>query len=137
MRQRKRETVHLSGRAAFPQKEGDMNPAISPTAGAAGIESVKPADATAAAQRSERAPSAASAVSLQTVPSSPPPEVLAEMAHAGEIYDRLSAQGRTLHFAYDASSRRTAVEVRDRKGAVVGQLSLAQALDVAAGAPLE
>ena len=76
-------------------------------------------------------------VSLEAIPSSPPPEVLAQMASAARTYDQLSSQGRELRFARDADSGRTTIEVRDRSGNVLKRLSPAQALDVAAGAPLE
>ena len=114
-----------------------MDSAISPTVGPAGIESVTPTSAAAGSPRADRPNAVGSAVSLQAIPSSPPAEVLDEMAHAAEVYESLSAHGRTLHFAYDPASRHTSVEVHDRKGNVVGQMSLAKALDVVAGAPLE
>lgn len=80
---------------------------------------------------------AQSSVSLQTLPSSPPPEVLAQMADAAQRYDELTSQGRELRFARDAESGRTRIEVRDRAGHLVKTLSPAQALDVAAGGPLD
>jgi hypothetical protein len=138
MRQGNSEAAHSPGRPAFsPKKDGDMNSAISPTAGASGLNSITAAGAPAGPARAEQSQAAGSPVSLQAIPSSPPAEVLDEMARAAEVYDRLSAQGRTLHFTHDAVTQRPAVEVRDRHGSLVGQISLAQALDVAAGAPLE
>lgn len=77
------------------------------------------------------------AVALQTLPSNPPPEVLSQMAGAARAYDELAAQGRELRFAQDASSGRTEIEVRDRAGNLLSRLSPAQALDLAAGGPLE
>jgi hypothetical protein len=70
-------------------------------------------------------------------PMTPPHEVLEEMARAAQIHDELSSQGRELRFARDAQSGRTRIEVRDRRGNVLRTLSPAQALEVAAGAPLE
>lgn len=78
----------------------------------------------------------AETIALDALPGSPPAEVLQEMVNAGAVYDRLSAQGRELRFARDAASGRTQIEVRDRAGNLLGQLSPAQALDLAAGAPL-
>jgi hypothetical protein len=59
------------------------------------------------------------------------------MAGAAQAYDELTAQGRELRFARDEQSGRTQIEVRDRGGNLVKTLSPAQALDIAAGAPLE
>jgi hypothetical protein len=77
------------------------------------------------------------AVSLDTLPSSPPQEVLDQMAGAAQTHAALSAQGRELRFARDPLSGRTRIEVRDRDGNILRTLSPAQALEVAAGAPLE
>jgi hypothetical protein len=87
--------------------------------------------------RPQRSVAAQSSVSLQTLPSSPPPEVLEQMADAAQRYDELSSQGRELRFARDSESGRTRIEVRDRAGHLVKTLSPAQALDVAAGGPLD
>jgi hypothetical protein len=87
--------------------------------------------------RPQRAVAPQSTVSVQTLPSSPPPEVLEQMASAAQRYDELTAQGRELRFARDEQSGRTQVEVRDRAGRLVKTLSPAQALDVAAGGPLD
>lgn len=76
-------------------------------------------------------------VSLQTLPSSPPQEVLDQMARASQIHAELSSQGRELRFSRDQQSGRTRIEVRDRDGNMLRTLSPAQALEVAAGAPLE
>jgi hypothetical protein len=76
-------------------------------------------------------------VSFEAIPSSPPAEVLEQMAGAAEVYERLSAQGRELRFARDETSGRTTIEVRDRRGNMLKRLSPSEALDVAAGAPLE
>ena len=75
--------------------------------------------------------------SFDTFPSAPPQAVLDEMAGAARVHDALHAQGRELRFARDEASGRVAVEVRDAGGSVLRTLSLAQALDVAAGKPLE
>jgi hypothetical protein len=75
--------------------------------------------------------------SLDTVPSSPPAEVLEQMGRAAEVHAELSSQGRELRFSRDPQNGRTRIEVRDRRGNVLGTLSPAQALAVAAGAPLE
>ncbi len=76
------------------------------------------------------------AVSLDAIPSSPPQEVLDQMAGAAQTHAALSAQGRELRFSRDEHSGRTRIEVRDRGGNVLRTLSPAEALEVAAGAPL-
>lgn len=76
-------------------------------------------------------------VSLDSFPSSPPQEVLDQMASAAQTHAALSAQGRELRFSRDEQSGRARIEVRDRSGNVLKTLSPAQALEVAAGAPLE
>jgi uncharacterized FlaG/YvyC family protein len=76
-------------------------------------------------------------VRLQTFPSSPPQEVLDEMAGAARVHDALRAQGRELHFAHDARSGRMTVQVRDGGGRVLRTISPSEALEVAAGKPLE
>ena len=83
------------------------------------------------------APAIEPALSLDAIPSAPPAEVLEQMAGAAATYERLHSQGRELRFAREAESGRTTIEVRDRGGNVLKRLSPAQALDVAAGAPLE
>lgn len=79
----------------------------------------------------------APSVRLQTFPSSPPREVLDEMASAARVHDALRAQGRELHFAHDAQSGRMTVQVRDSGGHVLRTISPSEALKVAAGKPLE
>lgn len=71
------------------------------------------------------------------VPASPPQEVLEQMGSAAQNHGALRAQGRELRFSRDEQSGRTRIEVRDRSGNVLKTLSPAQALAVAAGAPVE
>ncbi len=103
----------------------------------------QPALPTAAIRSSEAARGSGAPFSLEptvshdAVPSSPPREVLEEMASAAHTYEALSSQGRELRFARDERSGRTRIEVRDRDGHVLRTLSPAQALEVAAGAPLD
>jgi hypothetical protein len=68
--------------------------------------------------------------------SSPPQEVLEQMGKAARVYDSLHARGRELHFAHEASGR-LSIEVRDARGNVLRTLSPYEALQVAAGKPLE
>lgn len=106
-----------------------------PTAPAA--LSVELAAARAAGGTIQRTAAPQAAVAFDALPASPPPEVLEQMAAAAKTYDALAAQGRELRFARDTQSGRTAIEVRDRAGRLLKTLSPAQALDVAAGGPLE
>ena len=76
-------------------------------------------------------------VSLDTLPASPPPEVLDQMASAAQTHKALLAQGRELRFARDERNGRVEIEVRDQNGRVLKTITPAQALAIAAGAPLE
>ncbi len=76
-------------------------------------------------------------VSLDTLPSHPPGEVLDQVAAAARVYEGLRSQGRELRFSRDAQSGRTTIEVRDRDGRMLKTISPSQALEIAAGAPLE
>jgi hypothetical protein len=71
------------------------------------------------------------------LPSIPPPEVLDEMANAATAHERLCARERELHFEHDPQSGRISIEVRDGAGHVLRTLTPSEALDVAAGKPLE
>jgi hypothetical protein len=127
-------------RAECLQEEDSMSSPIAPTPTPTGPQAASGASApahTAPTRSLQPGTPAPQAISFEALPSSPPPEVLDEMANAAAVYDRLSAQGRELRFTRDATSGRTQIEVRDRGGNLLGQLSPAQALDLAAGAPLE
>jgi flagellar protein FlaG len=71
-----------------------------------------------------------------SIPSSPPPELRAEMAAASRRVDELAAQDRELHFELDDNGR-IVIEVRDLDGNVIRSIPPSRMLDVAAGAPLE
>ena len=139
MRKPKSEAAHGWDRDQCFQEENSMSSPIAPTTNPAASATVR----SAAVPRSTGpaaaggAPAVRPAVSLQAIPSSPPAEVLEQMAGAAEVYERLSAQGRELRFARDETSGRTTIEVRDRRGNMLKRLSPSEALDVAAGAPLE
>lgn len=90
-----------------------------------------------ASQSPLRAAATQSSVSVRTLPSSPPQDVLEQMADAAQRYDELTSAGRELRFTHDQESGRTRIEVRDRAGRLVKTLSPAEALDVAAGGPLD
>lgn len=95
---------------------------------------------TGQAQRTSRAQAAApaqpaAAVTVDTLPASPPPQVLEEMADAAQVFDTLRAQARELHF--ETADGRVTVTVRDLDGNVIRTIPPAKALDVAAGGPLD
>jgi hypothetical protein len=138
MRKPKSEAAQGRVRKECVQEEHSMSSPIAPIqnpAGSAPVRSAAPATRVPGAAAGSGAIEAS--VSVDAIPSTPPPEVLDQMASAAQAYERLSAQGRELRFARDEASGRTTIEVRDRRGNVLTRLSPAQALDVAAGAPLD
>ena len=95
----------------------------------------------AQAQRPRGAKAAASAepavaVTVDTLPASPPDSVLEEMFAASQVANTLHEQGRELHFEPTGTGR-VVVQVRDLDGNVIRTIPSGKALDVAAGAPLE
>jgi hypothetical protein len=67
----------------------------------------------------------------------PPPEVLEQIAAAGATEERLRESGQQLRFFPAAHGKRTRIEIHDREGRPVRTLSVAEALEVAAGKPPE
>jgi hypothetical protein len=134
----KSEAAQGRDRRECTQEEYGMSSPIPPMQGsittraAHGAGGARRPDATSAAF-----PPLAPSVSLRTFPSGPPQEVLDEMASAARVHDALRAQGRELHFAHDSASGRMTVEVRDSSGHVLRTISPSEALEVAAGKPLE
>lgn len=91
-----------------------------------GSEATTSADAAAAAEE-------AAAVSIDATPSTPPPEVLAQVRRAEENYAALQAQGYEVHFSVDPESRASTAELRDAQGVVVRRLTPSEAIDLAIG----
>ena len=96
---------------------------------------------TGQAQRSGAATPAAPAqavapVTVDTLPASPPAEVLEQMHDAARVAETLRSQARELHFE-TVGNGRVVVQVRDLDGNVIRTIPPAKALDVAAGAPLD
>jgi hypothetical protein len=75
-------------------------------------------------------------VTVDTMPASPPPEVLDAIGVAARAAETLAQSGRRLQFSVDPPTGRVSVQVTDHSGNVLGSLSGAQALDVADGQPL-
>jgi len=72
-------------------------------------------------------------VSVQTIPSTPPPELLDEIGSAAATYSALQAQGLTVRYSYDAQTRRTSAQLQDAQGQVVRTLTPSEAVALAAG----
>ena len=79
---------------------------------------------------------AAPAVTVDTLPAVPPPEVLEQVAEAAEIAERLREMGRQLHFEPGGPNGRIIIEVRDLEGRVVRTVPPAESLAIATGSPL-
>ena len=72
-------------------------------------------------------------VQVDTIPSSPPAEVLQQITAAGRAYERLRAAGQEVHFSEGADGGLARAEIRDLKTGAVRTLSAAEALELAAG----
>jgi len=77
------------------------------------------------------------AVHVDTIPSSPPPEVHNAIAVAAQSYKQLAASNRELSFQIDDRTGKLTVAVHDLKGNVLFTVPASKALDVAAGGTLE
>lgn len=82
------------------------------------------------------APALDAAVSVNTLPASPPQSVIDEMHEAARVADKLHALGRELHFE-PTQSGRVIVQVRDLDGNVIRTVPPATALEIAGGASLD
>jgi hypothetical protein len=76
-------------------------------------------------------------VKVDTIPSTPPPEVYEAMGQAAQSYDKLAATGRELRFRVEPASGRLVVEVHDRHGNLLFAVPPSKALDVAGGGSLD
>jgi hypothetical protein len=75
-------------------------------------------------------------VAVISLPPSPPPEVLDEVAAARDRAAELAANNRELHFSTDADTGRVIVQVRDLEGNVIRTIPPSHALQVVSGAPI-
>ena len=100
--------------------------------------SVRPVAATSSTPRTTptAATDSAAAVTVDTMPSAPPAEVLDAIGTASRVAERMAASGPRLQFSVDAPTGRVSVQMTDHTGAVLRSLTGAQALAVAAGEPL-
>lgn len=106
-------------------------------AGSAAPTAPLPADPAAAEPEPARRPVGAPSVRVDTVPASPPAEVVQEMRAAAHAADELARQERELHFERDPASGKLIVQVRDLDGNVLRTVPPSAVLDLAAGKPLE
>ncbi len=70
------------------------------------------------------------------IPSSPPPDVLAEVDAASERAAQLAGEDRELHFTRNAASGRVIIEARTLDGELLRAVRPSEALEVMGGAPL-
>lgn len=78
---------------------------------------------------------AVAAVTVDTLPASPPAELLEAMHDASKVADTLRAQARELHF--ETTGNRVVVQVRDLDGNVLRTIPAIEALEVAGGKQLD
>jgi hypothetical protein len=73
-------------------------------------------------------------VTVDTIPSSPPPEVMDAIAFAAQAYEQLGANGQSVGFRVDRLTSRITVQVRDLEGNLLSVGPPSMALDTTAGA---
>ncbi|MGH2914272.1 MAG: hypothetical protein ACRDMX_04715 [Solirubrobacteraceae bacterium] len=71
---------------------------------------------------------------FQTVPDSPPEEVLDAIAVAGDVYERLRASGRQVRFELEPDTGWLRASLRDESGRVLARLTAGDVIDLATGA---
>jgi hypothetical protein len=97
-----------------------------------------PLSATPAAAKPAAAVShPADPVTVDMIPSSPPPEVHEAMGVAANAYDNLQAGGRQMRFKVNEATGRLSVEIHDIHGNLLFTVPSSKALDVAAGGSLD
>ena len=107
------------------------------------IGSVGRTPATTPAQRTRssapapvQAANAADTVTVDTIPSSPPPEVHEAIGVAAQAYENLKASGSELRFKINEATGKLTVEVHDVHGNLMFTVPSSTVLDVASGQPL-
>ena len=101
-----------------------------------GAAARRPAQAPAAANFATHLARASAPEGDVAVISSPPPEVLDEVAAARDRAAELAASNRELHFRKDEATGRVIVQVRDLAGNVIRTIPPSEALAVMAGEPV-
>jgi hypothetical protein len=105
------------------------------------VSSTSPATPVSPSSRTARASAPAStpapdAVRVDTMPASPPDEVLDAIGVAAQAATALERSGRRLQFSADPPTGRVTAQVTDHSGTVLGSLTGAQVLALAGGEPL-
>lgn len=72
-----------------------------------------------------------------TADGSMPDAVRDAIVAAGQVAERLAAQGRQLHFSTDPGSGDVVIEVQDLDGKVLGTIAPTKVLELAAGGSLD
>ena len=108
-------------------------PPVTPGAAPRFQASTAPSDFSAALARASAAKDDVAVISL---PASPPPEVMDEVARARDRAAELAANNRELHFSTNEDTGRVIVQVRDLEGNVIRTMPPSHALQVMAGGPL-
>jgi hypothetical protein len=80
---------------------------------------------------------AGAAVTLDTIPASPPLEVMDAIAGALHASERLAASGRELRFERDPPTGKVTIAVHDLQGNLLSTVPPSKALDVADGASVD
>jgi hypothetical protein len=139
--ERKREAAHgMDRETPFSGRKRHMSSPILPITDLTG----RPTDTPQASTSAEDIGVVVSALSVGEFPltliasrGGPPPELLEQIAVAGAIEEQLRESGQQLRFSLLAGGDRTRIELVDRDGNTVRSLSTAEALEVAAGKPLQ
>ena len=76
-------------------------------------------------------------VTVDAIPSSPPPEVEHAMGVADQVYKNLKANGSEVTFKIDEATGKLQIEVHDTHGRVLFSLPPHKLLDVAEGGSLQ
>lgn len=86
---------------------------------------------------SQHAPVVRADISVDTIPDSPPQEVLDAMDAASRAYRVLREQGRELRFGRDEGTGRLTIEVRDLDGNLLRRIPPSKLLDVTTNGGLD
>lgn len=74
---------------------------------------------------------------IEVMRAEPPAEVFSQIAAAGRMHDRLQQEGRELRFSLDGPDASLQIEMHDLESGGATTVSSAEAIDIAAGRPLE
>jgi hypothetical protein len=118
--------MNLDIAATVPAPPGPITTAGPEPAEGAGAVPATPNDAAAEA-----------AVTVDTLPASPPPEVMDAIGVAVHASERLAASGHEMRFQVDPPTGKVTVEVHDLQGNLQSTVPPSKALDVADGGTVD